>query len=79
MARFVDGAVDRLFFTIITVTDELNAFKVFETLNARGVRLSATDLLKNYLFSVVSRGDPHESEIQRPGRPLGGYRRAAGQ
>ena len=63
VARFVDGAVDRLFFTIITVTDELNAFKVFETLNARGVRLSATDLLKNYLFSVVSRGDPHESEI----------------
>ena len=48
VARFVDGAVDKLFFTVITVTDELNAFKVFETLNARGVRLSATDLLKNY-------------------------------
>ena len=63
VARFVDGAVDKLFFTIITVTDELNAFKVFETLNARGVRLSTTDLLKNYLFSVVSRGNAHESEI----------------
>ena len=63
VARFVDVAVDKLFFTIITVTDELNAFKVFETLNARGVRLSATDLLKNYLFSVVSRGNPHKSEI----------------
>ena len=63
VARFVDGAVDKLFFTIITVTDELNAFKVFETLNARGVRLSATDLLKNYLFSVVSRDNAHESEI----------------
>lgn len=63
VARFVDVAVDKLFFTIVTVTDELNAFKVFETLNALGVRLSATDLLKNYLFSVVSRGYPHESEI----------------
>lgn len=63
VARFVDGAVDKLFFTIITVTDELNAFKVFETLNARGVRLSATDLLKNHLFSVVSRDNPHEAEI----------------
>ncbi|MCY3787450.1 MAG: DUF262 domain-containing protein [Gemmatimonadetes bacterium] len=63
VARFVDVAVDKLFFTIITVTDELNAFKVFETLNARGVRLSATDLLKNYLFSVVSRGNAHESDI----------------
>ena len=64
VASFVDGAVDKLFFTVITVTDELNAFKVFETLNARGVRLSATDLLKNYLFSVVSSGAVHESEIK---------------
>ena len=63
VARFVDVAVDKLFFTIITVTDELNAFKVFETLNARGVRLSATDLLKNYLFSVVTRDNAHESDI----------------
>ena len=63
VASFVDGTVDKLFFTVITVTDELNAFKVFETLNARGVRLSATDLLKNYLFSVVARGGAHESEI----------------
>ena len=63
VARFVDGVADKLFFTIITVTDELNAFKVFETLNARGVRLSATDLLKNHLFSVVSRDNRHESEI----------------
>ena len=61
-ARFVDVAVDKLFFTII-LTDELNALKVFETLNARGVRLSATDLLKNYLFSVVSRDNAHESDI----------------
>ena len=64
VARFVDSAVDKLFFTVITVTDELNAFKVFETLNARGVRLSATDLLKNYLFSMVSRDGVHESEIK---------------
>ena len=64
VARFVDAAVDKLFFTVITVTDELNAFKVFETLNARGVRLSATDLLKNYLFSVVSRGGTHDAEIK---------------
>ena len=64
VARFVDGAVDKLFFTVITVTDELNAFKVFETLNARGVRLSVTDLLKNYLFSVVSHSGAHQSEIK---------------
>ncbi len=63
LARFIDQLSDRLFFTVITVTDELNAFKVFETLNARGVRLSPTDLLKNYLFSIVHREHSHNSEI----------------
>lgn len=64
LAAFIDALVDKLFFTVITVTDELNAFKVFETLNARGVRLSATDLLKNYLFSVISSQDTHETELK---------------
>lgn len=65
LAKFTDSVADRLFFTVITVTDELNAFKVFETLNARGVRLSATDLLKNYLFSVISIENPHETEMNK--------------
>lgn len=64
LAAFLDALVDKLFFTVITVTDELNAFKVFETLNSRGVRLSATDLLKNYLFSVISSQDTHETELR---------------
>lgn len=65
LAKFIDVVSDGLFFTVITVTDELNAFKVFETLNARGVRLSATDLLKNYLFSVVYNENPHETEMKK--------------
>lgn len=64
LARLLDEMSDRLFFTVITVTDELNAFKVFETLNSRGVRLSPTDLLKNYLFSVVHRESEHPNEIE---------------
>jgi len=65
LAQFVEDLSDRLFFTVITVTDELNAYKVFETLNARGVRLSATDLLKNYLFSVLDRGSDHDDHELR--------------
>ncbi len=64
LAKFVEALSDKLFFTVITVTDELNAYKVFETLNARGVRLSATDLLKNYLFSVLSKEGQHEHEMK---------------
>jgi len=63
-AFMLDGLVSRLFFTVITVTDELNAFKVFETLNARGVRLSSTDLLKNYVFSLIGKGDMHKERLK---------------
>jgi hypothetical protein len=64
LAQLIEDISDRLFFTVITVTDELNSYKVFETLNARGVRLSATDLLKNYLFSVLDRGGESDHELR---------------
>lgn len=52
LARLVSEAAGRqLMFIRIAVDNELNAYTVFETLNARGLELSATDLLKNYLFS----------------------------
>ena len=53
LASLVESISDRLFFTVISVTDELNAYKVFEMLNARGIRLSSVDLLKNHLLSVL--------------------------
>jgi uncharacterized protein with ParB-like and HNH nuclease domain len=62
LANFLEKLSDILFFTKITVTDELNAFKVFETLNARGVKLSSTDLLKNYFFSII--GTEKENELE---------------
>ncbi|WP_425077903.1 DUF262 domain-containing protein [Psychroserpens sp. S379A] len=64
IANFLETIVDKLFFTVITVTDQINAFKVFETLNARGVQLSSSDLLKNYLFSVIDESNPHHTEIE---------------
>ncbi len=54
LARILSETVGRqLMFIRITVDDELNAYTVFETLNARGLELSSTDLLKNYLFSRI--------------------------
>ncbi|WP_298353032.1 DUF262 domain-containing protein [Runella sp.] len=56
---FVDGSLgSNLFFTLIEVGDDTNAYKIFETLNARGVKLSASDLLKNYLFSLILSDSP---------------------
>ena len=54
IARLLSETVARqLLFILITVDDEINAYTVFETLNARGLELTTTDLLKNYLFSLV--------------------------
>lgn len=67
LAQFLGEKVARqLIFTTIQVSDDLTAYKVFETLNARGVKLSTTDLLKNYLFSVVAQTSPAElTEAER--------------
>lgn len=63
-AKFIQYVVDNLYFTQIVVNDEMNAFRVFETLNARGVQLSSADLLKNYLFALVDQDHAHESHIE---------------
>ena len=57
IAQFIENLTTGMIFTKIVVQDELNAYKVFETLNARGVQLSTPDLLKNYIFSVITRHD----------------------
>ena len=62
-AELITYIVDNLYFTIIRVNNEMNAFKVFETLNARGVQLSSADLLKNYLFSLVDNTSQYPDRI----------------
>ena len=57
LAELIEALGDGLLFTAITVSDDLDAFLVFETLNARGIHLSAPDLLKNYLLSTLNPGE----------------------
>lgn len=64
-----DAVAQRLLFIQINVEDELNAYTVFETLNARGIELSSTDLLKNYLFSLFQ-GPDDLQEAQRQWRRI---------
>lgn len=54
IADFLEKIIGNgIVFTQIIVNNDLDAFKVFETLNARGVKLSTADLLKNYLFKIT--------------------------
>ncbi|HEY9827649.1 MAG TPA: DUF262 domain-containing HNH endonuclease family protein [Stenomitos sp.] len=56
IAAFINEIVsERLLFISVRVQDELSAYTVFETLNARGLELTETDLLKNYLLSLADR------------------------
>ena len=55
LARFLNETVARrLQFLVITVEDDANAYRLFETLNARGVSLSPADLIRNYLYSLAA-------------------------
>ena len=46
---------------ILKVPDDVNAYVMFETLNDRGLRVSQSDLVKNYLFSEA-RNRPTEAQ-----------------
>lgn len=62
LGELIENIISKyLLFTVVSVGDDVNAYKVFETLNARGVQLSTPDLLKNYLFSII---DPSCSKIE---------------
>lgn len=53
ISNLIEKVSNQFIFTSIYIGSELSAYKVFETLNARGVHLTSSDLLKNYLFSLI--------------------------
>ena len=66
ISQFIESIIaNYLLFTVIEVSDDVNAYKVFETLNARGVQLSTPDLLKNHLFSTINPRYENSQDIER--------------
>jgi hypothetical protein len=49
--RWVSFIKDSASVVIVTAPDEVGAFRMFETLNDRGLKAGAADILKNYFFS----------------------------
>jgi hypothetical protein len=47
---------------VVIVPDAFNAFRMFETLNDRGLKTSQADLVKNYLFGEA--GEDNSKEVQ---------------
>ena len=59
IAAVMNDVTDGLLFTTVTVQDDLDAYTVFATLNARGLHLSTPDLLKNYLLAKFAHDDQY--------------------
>lgn len=58
--QWVSFIEERAFVVAVTVPDEVGAFRMFETLNDRGLRASQADILKNYFFSKVKQNQLEE-------------------
>ncbi len=56
-----DQVVKYLKVIFITVTEEEEAYTIFETLNARGMNLSFVDLIKNRLFKELNDTHPDDN------------------
>lgn len=48
--KWIDFIEHRAIVILLKVPDDINAYRMFETLNDRGLRTSQSDLVKNFLF-----------------------------
>lgn len=65
LSRFLNETVGRgLMFMEIRVDDDQRAYSFFETMNDRGLDLAPTDLVKNYLFSLLFPNDRDIAEAE---------------
>ncbi len=60
--QWIDFIQSRALVVLLRVRNEANAYRMFETLNDRGLRTSQADLVKNYLFG---RSGDRIGEIQQ--------------
>lgn len=51
LLHWVDFLEKRAGVVVVTVQDEIGAYRIFETLNDRGLKASQADILKNYFYS----------------------------
>ena len=65
LADFLQNQIaEKLLFIQIIVKNDIDAYTVFETLNSRGIELSISDLLKNYLLSITAESDEDKRQAK---------------
>jgi hypothetical protein len=78
ISKWKDFILQRARIIWIVVPDDGTAYSVFETMNDRGLRLSATDLLKNLLFAL-SKEDAYQGKVQEYWFKMAGNMEGSGQ
>jgi hypothetical protein len=58
LVRWVEFIENNAAVLVVTVPDDVSAFRMFETLNDRGLKASQADILKNYFFSKAGERYP---------------------
>ena len=57
LQNWVNFIEDKATVLMLTVDSEENAYALFETLNARGARVSEEDLVKSHVFKIAAKSD----------------------
>ncbi|GAA1195361.1 GmrSD restriction endonuclease domain-containing protein [Pseudonocardia alaniniphila] len=63
--RFVDWLLDSVVMVGIEAVDRNNGFRIFESMNDRGARLTSVDLIKSFLLSRANRDEEKLNENWR--------------
>lgn len=58
--KFIQFLLQKVLLVVIHISDESNAYEIFEVLNARNKQLDPVDLIKNKLLSALSTGSKEE-------------------
>jgi hypothetical protein len=62
-SRWVDQLVDHVVVAAITAINRREAFRLFATLNDRGIRVGQADLVKSFLFEMAATSDDHRESF----------------
>jgi len=69
-ARFVDWMLDQVVMAAITAPDRPSGYRIFESMNDRGARLTTVDLLKSHLMSQVGDVEDEAAELNDKWRTM---------
>src|SRR5437773_3061417 len=64
-STLVENLLQGVEFIVVETESDDEAFRIFESLNWRGLELSAGDLLKNYLLNLLRVGSPARDQMRR--------------